>query len=138
MKIWDQLLQEIPLLRTLDTGPYQLPKSCSSSFLLAPIELHRNHKQTIFGGSISLLTTTLGWFHIAQQLSKPSLPTLVIRDQQLKFQKPITTDALLFARILRESHRNGRRYFAVEVEVYNVDDGDLGAKASLDYVLLDE
>lgn len=136
MKVWHQLLRDIPLLQALNTEPYHLPQRYSASFLLAPIGLHRNHKETIFGGSISLLTTTLGWFHIAQQLRQPSLPTLVIREQQVQFQKPITTDALLHARTIRESQRNGRRSFAVEVEVYSTENGNLGAKASLDYVLL--
>ena len=138
MKRWDQLLQDIPLLQALNTEPYDLSPKSPSSFLLAPIALHRNHKLSIFGGSISLLTTTLGWFHVAQQLNGAALPALVIRDQQVHFLKPISNDALLCARILAESQHNGRRSFAVEVEVYNAEVGLLGAKAHLEYVLLEE
>ncbi|RMA81184.1 YiiD C-terminal domain-containing protein [Umboniibacter marinipuniceus] len=138
MNTWQQLIQEIPLLQALDTSPYQLPSVAGASFLLAPIALHRNHKLTVFGGSISLLTTTLGWFHIAQQGQHATLPPLVIRSQQVEFVRLISNDALFNAYITEASQHRQRRRFKVTANVYNASTGILGATAKLEYVLLDD
>ena len=132
---WKHVVAEIPLLQQTDCVVFQSPSDLS--VLLAPIDVHRNHKHTLFGGSISLLTTALGWFHIARQGQHRQLPSLVVKSQHINYLKPISHDGLFVAHITDHSERDGRCYFTVECSAYDSVTGVIGAIATLDYVLLE-
>lgn len=104
----------------LDLGPSDL-------VLRLPLAPNRNHKGTMFAGSISALATLAGW-SVLWLLVRDAEPEahLVIQDAAIRYLRPVRTDAdahsilpepAARARLLETLQRRGRARIPLDLTV---------------------
>jgi len=110
-----------------------------TSIFTMPIEHHKNHKQTMFGGSISMAITGAAWLHVAKQcpITGAILPELLVRRQVIDFLKPITSDAHITVETVKQrAHSPTQRAWDVCVTIRD-EKNKCCALGELEYRLLD-
>lgn len=133
--VFKQSIQHIDQLSNLKIKP-TVDGAETSEFEL-PLTGNQNHKGTMFGGSIAMSITVAGWMHAAKYCAtNDTLPSLVVRNEQIDFVAPQTTDARLsVVTVERFVNDNQQEVFKLAVSCQN-QDGGVCANATLEFRLL--
>lgn len=87
----DYLYENIPISSAL--GVDIVLANTTEVILKAPIKPNRNHKKTVFGGSLHSLATLASWCLVFVHLQKKQRRSeLVISNSKIKYIRPVTAD----------------------------------------------
>ena len=117
-------------------------KSCSKTKieLMAPLSENFNHKNTAFGGSLSVIAILSGWSLIFMRLHGVK-NEIVIQESSMSFLKPVKgeflaasvyDDSVQWSRFMKAFSRRGKGRIVVNSDVYC--HGEVVAKHSGTYV----
>jgi len=99
--------------------------------LAMPLDPNRNHKGTLFAGSLAALATLAGWsavWLLARHAGEAA--HVVIQDSSIRYLRPVRTDAIARCevpdpesrdRLLTTFRRRGRARLALQVTVHDAD-----------------
>jgi thioesterase domain-containing protein len=132
----------MPITTALGIGIAELDDRHLS--LMMPLAPNRNHKGTVFAGSLSALATLTGWSVIWLKLREAGVEAhVVIQDAQIRYLAPTRTDVIsttafpdtaTWQRALSGLQRRGKSRLALNAELRD-DTGAVVATFSGRYVI---
>lgn len=94
------LHHEIPLTRAMGISVARF--DAAGLTLAAPLAANLNHKRTAFGGSLAALATLAGWGLLQLLLHDHGPATVVIRESEVRYLRPVTQDFEATCQLPRE------------------------------------
>lgn len=123
------LAEELPITQSLGIGVRSA--SASSVVLAMPLAANRNHKGTVFAGSLNAVATLAGWSALWTVLREAGIAAhVVIQDSTVRYLVPAGSDVTAEAqrpraeeveRALRMLARRGRARIGLEAVVKDKD-----------------
>ncbi|STZ75781.1 YiiD C-terminal domain-containing protein [Bergeriella denitrificans] len=139
-QLQDFLHRHIPATAAL--GVVVAQADAEQTVLHLPHELNRNHKQTVFGGSIALAATACGWAAVFTGLSEAE-GNIVIQQGETRYLKPArgsltvitrSPEAAAWVQMRSMLARHGKGKIELETQIFS--DGILAAEFRGKYVAL--
>lgn len=118
------LHEQIPASKLLQVGVKAC--SCERVELVAPLDVNINHKNTVFGGSLSALAILTGWSLIFMRLEE-TRNEIVIQESSMLYVKAATGDvsavssyeeSISWAKFNRSFYRRGKGRILVKSNVF--------------------
>jgi len=136
------LAAELPITQSLGIGVAEA--GTDAVVLTLPLLANRNHKGTVFAGSLNAVATLAGWSRLWVELQERTIDAhAVIQDATIRYLEPATSDVrarcagpdpALLDRAVAMLQRKGRARVALDVEVHDLS-GQLVATLAGRYVV---
>lgn len=136
------LSAELPITQSLGIGVAEASRD--QVILTLPLAANRNHKGTVFAGSLNAVATLAGWSLLWVELQVRAIDAhVVIQDASIRYLEPAASDVrarcvgpdpALLDRAVLMLQRKGRARVALDVEVHD-GSGRLVAALAGRYVL---
>jgi len=136
------LAAELPITQSLGIGVAEA--GSDRVVLTLPLAANRNHKGTVFAGSLNAVATLAGWSLLWVELQRRAIDAhVVIQDATVRYLEParsdvwatcVGPDSAVLDHAVRVLKRRGRARVALPVEVHD-DQGRLVATLAGRYVI---